>query len=260
MMRAVISLIFVFSAVLSRSQIRLNKLVLAPKEKFVIEKSDILVVDTLVMRDSSSIILNISKKDNFIHAKEVVVGTNCSIIGRGLNGRTGSAGEKGITARAPCRRGLPGANAADGVVGQNATNLSFYSNNLTILGSMIINLSGGDGGDGGKGGDGGDGGSGTRFCIAGDGGRGGNGASGATGGNGGNLNLVCQNCGNLRVILGRKLIVKTFGGVGGIGGPGGAGGQAGLGPEGDGKSGLKGFPGANAPQGKEGAVNLSRVY
>jgi hypothetical protein len=259
-MRTVVSVIFIFSALLSRSQIRLNKLVLAPNEKFVIEKSDILVVDTLVMGDSSSIILNLSKKDNFIHAKEVVVGKNCSIIGRGLNGRPGNTGEKGITARAPCRRGLPGANAAGGVVGQNATNLSFYSNNLTIHGSMIINLNGGDGGDGGKGGEGGDGGSGTRFCTAGDGGKGGNGANGAIGGNGGNLSLVCQNCGNLRVLLGRKLIVKNLGGVGGTGGSGGAGGQPGLGPEGDGKNGLKGFGGANAQQGKEGTINLSRVY
>jgi len=259
-MRILISVIFIFYVSLSGAQIRLNKLILAPNEKFVIEKSDILVVDTLVMRDSSSIILNLSKKDNFIHAKEVVVGTNCSIIGRGLNGRPGTAGEKGITARAPCRRGLPGANAADGALGQNATNLSFYSNNLTIEGSMIINLSGGDGGDGGKGGEGGDGGSGTRFCTAGDGGKGGNGANGAIGGNGGNLNLVCKNCGNLRVLLGQKLIIKNFGGAGGVGGHGGVGGQPGLGPEGDGKAGLRGFSGANAQQGKVGAVNLSRTY
>lgn len=35
---------------------------------------------------------------------------------------------------------------------------------------------------------------------------------------GGNLNLVFQNCGKLRVLLGRKLIVEIFGGIGGIGG------------------------------------------
>src|SRR5690348_6612143 len=106
------------------SQIRVTKLVLEPKEKFVIEKSDILVVDTLVMLDSSSIILNISKKDNFIHAKQVIVGRNCSIIGHGLNGESGLAGERGVTSRAPCRRGLPGANAKEGGLGQDATNLS----------------------------------------------------------------------------------------------------------------------------------------
>lgn len=259
-MRALFCLNFIFYTVFCDAQIRLDKLVLARHEKFVIEKSDILVVDTLLMSDSSSIILNLSKKDNFIHAKEVVVGANCSIIGRGADGRSGSTGIKGITAQAPCRRGLPGAAAGDGALGQDAINLSFYTTNLKIDGSLIINLNGGNGGDGGQGGEGGDGGSGTKFCVAGDGGKGGNGANGASGGNGGNLNLVCQNCGNLRLLFGQKLIIKNFGGVGGVGGRGGFGGPAGLGTEGDGKKGPRGSNGANAQQGKDGIINLTRNY
>lgn len=100
---------------------------MARNEKIVLEKSDILVADALVVYDLSSVILNLSKKDNFIHAneKEVVVGTNCSIIGRGLKGLDGSPGEKGITARI-IAEDLPGANAVDGVTGQNATSISFY--------------------------------------------------------------------------------------------------------------------------------------
>lgn len=259
-MRALICLNFIFSVVLCYPQIRLGKLVLADNEKFVIENSDILVVDTLIMHDSSSIILNLSKNDNFIHAKEVVVGANCFIIGRGVDGRQGTRGEKPVTPQAPCRRGLPGTNARNGALGQDAINLSLYANNLTIEGSLIINLNGGDGGDGGQGGEGGDGGSGTKFCVAGDGGKGGNGANGASGGKGGNLNLVCQNCGNLRLLLGQKLIIKNFGGMGGIGGSGGMGGPAGLGPDGDGKRGIKGLNGANASRGKNGITNLSKNY
>jgi hypothetical protein len=259
-MRALIFFFFVSSFTLGYSQIRLTKLVIEHNEKFVIEKSDILVVDTLVMRDSSSIILNLSKKENFIHAKEVVIGSGCLIIGHGINGKPGISGEAGITARAPCRRGLPGSNATEGILGQDGVNLSLYFNNLKINGSVIINLNGGDGGDGGNGGIGGDGGSGARVCVAGDGGKGGNGANGGNGGHGGNLSFNCKNCEDLHLIMGQKLIVKNFGGLGGQGGEGGMGGRAGLGPSGDGKNGLKGFKGAHADHGKDGSVNLSRNY
>lgn len=222
------------------------------------EKSDIIVVDTLIMKDSSSIILNMGKTNNFIHAKEVWVGKNCSIIGQGANGNAGNAGANGLISRSPCRSGAPGSNAAIGLQGQKATNLSLYFNDLIINGSIIVNLNGGDGGDGGKGGRGGDGGSGTRVCGAGDGGKGGNGANGGVGGDGGNVTINCKNCDDLHLIMGSKLIVKNFGGFGGIGGDGGTGGQAGLGPAGDGKNGQRGIDGDSAAQGKTGAVNLSR--
>lgn len=260
MNRALIFLLLFFLVSSTYSQIRVGKLILKPKEKFVIENSDILVADTLVMLDSSTIVLNLSKKDNFIHAKEVIVGTNCTIIGHGLNGDPGTPGERGITARAPCRRGLSGANASDGTIGRDGVNLSLYFSNLKINGSMIINLNGGDGGDGAEGGVGGDGGPGTRVCVAGDGGKGGNGSNGGSGGSGGDLSINCKNCDDLHLIMGHKLIVKNFGGLAGVGGDGGLGGHAGLGPAGDGKNGLKGFNGANAQRGKGGAVNLSRSY
>lgn len=258
MLRALATFVFVFIILSGYSQLRVTKLVLDPGEKFDIEKSDILVVDTLVMLDSSSILLNLSKRDNFIHAKEVVIGANCSIIGHGANGKSGSAGLNGNTSRTPCRSGFPGSNATAGIGGQNAVNLSLYFDNLKITGSLIINLNGGDGGDGGKGGLGGDGGSGTRVCAAGDGGRGGNGADGGAGGKGGNVNINCKNCDDLHLIMGHKLIVKNFGGLGGIGGDGGFGGRAGLGPIGDGKNGTRGTNGAHAALGKDGVANLSR--
>lgn len=260
MIRVLFVLLFLVAATCTYAQIRVTKLILEPKEKFVIEKSDILVVDTLVMLDSSSIVLNLSKKDNFIHAKEVIVGAGCAIIGHGLNGSRGIPGDRGITARAPCRRGLPGGNATEGGMGQDGINLSLYFSSLKVNGSITINLNGGDGGDGGNGGVGGDGGSGTRVCVAGDGGRGGNGANGANGGKGGALNINCKSCEDLHLITGHKLIVKNFGGLAGVGGDGGQGGHAGLGPAGDGKNGQKGFNGANAQLGKDGTVNLNGNY
>src|SRR5258708_5051623 len=213
MLRALITFVLAFSLCAGYSQLRVTKLVLDPGEKFDIEKSDILVVDTLVMQDSSSILLNLSKKDNFIHAKEVLIGSNCSIIGHGANGKAGSPGQIGTTLRAPCRSGQPGTNASAGIAGQNAVNLSLYFDNLKISGSLIINLNGGDGGDGGKGGNGGDGGSGARVCVAGDGGRGGNGANGGGGGKGGKVTHNSKNCEDLHLRMWNKLIIKNLCGV-----------------------------------------------
>src|SRR6478735_7318946 len=106
------------------AQIRLNKLVLEAKEKYQILGSDIIVVDTLVMNDSSSIVLNSLKVDNFIHAKIASFGYGCAIYGYGKNGISGRQGESGATQSAPCRNGAPGKNASAGERGKDAVNLS----------------------------------------------------------------------------------------------------------------------------------------
>jgi hypothetical protein len=250
------SLLILFVSI-SSAQIRLNKLVIEAKEKYQILGTDIIVVDTLVMHDSSSIILNSLKQDNFIHAKIASFGHGCAIYGHGVNGAFGKHGEKGVTQSAPCRNGAPGKNASSGERGKDAINLSIYLTVMRIDGSLIVNLNGGDGGKGGSGGRGGDGGSGTRVCPAGDGGSGGNGADGGDGGNAGALSISCKQCPNLHLIIGEKLIVKNYGGFGGVGGDGGAGGQAGLGPLRDGKNGLRGAEGKHASQGKAGLLTLN---
>src|ERR1041385_2301806 len=114
MIRALIIVVTLFTACDSYAQIRLTKLVLEPKEKFIMEKSDIIVVDTLIMKDSSTIFLNMSKANNFIHAKQAWVGKNCTIMGHGANGEAGSPGADGLVGRSPCRSGAPGANASIG--------------------------------------------------------------------------------------------------------------------------------------------------
>jgi hypothetical protein len=241
----------------SWSQIRLSKLVIESKEKYQILGTDIIVVDTLVMNDSSSIILNPLKQDNFIHAKIASFGKGCMIFGHGINGSAGNPGENGFTQSSPCRNGSPGKNASSGERGRDATNLSLYITNMKINGSIIVNLNGGEGGKGGSGGRGGNGGSGTRVCPAGDGGSGGNGGGGGDGGNGGAFSISCKQCPNLHMILGEKLIVKNYGGFGSVGGDGGLGGQAGLGPVKDGKNGQRGTEGQRATDGKSGLITLN---
>jgi len=220
--------------------------------------SDILVLDTLIMRDSASILLNSAKKDNFIHVKVMVVGKGCVIIGRGKNGISGQSGVAGLTQSSPCRDGIPGKEGHPGEPGRDAINLSLYLLNLRINGSLEINLNGGDGGDGGLGGRGGDGGSGTRVCAAGNGGRGGDGSAGGDGGSGGTVSISCKQCPDLHLLMNDRLVIKNYGGFGGIGGNGGFGGQAGLGPVKDGNDGQRGKDGSRAAQGKTGSVNLSR--
>jgi hypothetical protein len=252
-----LALLILLSVSTAWGQIRLDKLVLSPKEKYQIVNSDIIVVDTLVMDDSSSIVLNSLKKDNFIHSKISSIGKGCSIIGRGKNGASGKNGDQGTTQSSPCRNGASGKNASAGERGGDGVNFSLYITTLNLNGSLTIDLNGGDGGYGGKGGRGGGGGSGSRVCPAGDGGNGGNGAAGGDGGNGGGLSINCNQCPDLHLIMGEKLIVTNYGGFGGIGGEGGFGGQAGLGPARDGKNGQKGIEGTFASQGKTGVVILN---
>lgn len=247
---------------ISCAQVRLGRLELKPKEVYTIETSDILVLDTLIMRDSSSIVISgkLEKKDIFIHSKKIVVGKGCKIIGHGENGKPGKDGIKGLNGEGPCRDGQFGKDGTGGAHGDYGRSLSIYCTTLDIKGNLIVDLNGGDGGDGGKGGEGGGGSPGTRVCIGGNGGTGGNGSSGGNGGDAGSLLLACKECINPRGLLNQTLLVKTYGGHAGIGGVGGPGGPAGLNPAGntsqDGKIGVRGKTGADGAGGKNGAINF----
>ncbi|MBS1952039.1 MAG: hypothetical protein OJF59_001020 [Cytophagales bacterium] len=256
MCRLLLVTLFILLSWVSEAQIRLQKLELQPKEKFAITKTDILVVDTLIMKDSSALLLNTEKSENFIHVKKLIVGKGCTVEGRAKNGKKGIPGERGITQMAPCRNGLAGKNGLPAEPGQNAVSLLMYINDLRIFGSLTIDINGGDGGQGGRGGPGGDGGSGTRICPAGNGGNGGDGGNGGKGGAGGMFSITCKSCSDIHLIMGRQLIVKNYGGLGGEGGEGGLGGQAGLGPKVDGKNGKRGSEGQSATDGKTGIINV----
>lgn len=255
--------VLLFAPLAAFAQIRIDKLVVPAKQTYKITATDIIVVDTLIMNDSSTIELNTTKKDNFIHAKAFVARKGARITGFGQAGQRGKDGQKGTTMDGPCIDGTPGHNGTGGSHGDSGTNLFLYFNQLTITGSLTIDIRGSDGGDGGDGGQGGGGSLGTRVCVGGTGGNGGNGGTGGNGGNGGSLTISCKDCNDdLRALLGHQLLVKNYAGFGGVGGEGGSGGLAGLGAQGmtskDGKIGPKGKRGADGQTGKEGAINFER--
>lgn len=250
------TLLFLVSYFVS-GQIRLEKLELLKKQVYTIEESDILVVDTLIMRDSSKIVLNYLKQENIITAKVLVVGAGCSIIGSGVNGPHGKIGVAGYSITAPCQIGEDARNGYNGLPGVNGLNLSLYLGKVIFDGSVTINLNGGDGGSGGTGGKGGIGGSSTKFCSSADGGKGGNGGNGANGGKGGNLTLKCVECPELYLIQDDHLFIRVYGGFAGNAGDGGKGGFRGNG-KGNSKNGLNGRPGLKGQEGKRGTVVYSR--
>jgi len=260
MIRPLLPVLLLFSLHMpALGQIRHSRLVIESHQVYDFgDVADILVADTLIMRDSSSIKLNYVKDDNYIHCKRLIVGKGCKIIGFGENGRKPKDGGNGYSIEGPCHNGTNGRNGARGGDGINGNNLFLYVDEIVFTGNISIDLSGGNAADGGKGGDGGGGSSGTRLCAGGNGGNGGNGAPGGNGGNSGNLTLRCKLCKDLRSELGQRLLVRVFGGLGGLGGEGGSPGLPGVlasgGSQQDGKNGSSGKNGVDGVRGKDGAI------
>jgi hypothetical protein len=247
-------------AACAEGQIRLAKLVLEPKQVYELKGTDILVVDTLVMKDSSKIILNKLKADNFIHAKAAVFYRGSMIDGKGVHGIRGRNGRTGISPSSPCTDGGLGTMGSEGTNGGAGTNLFLYFSDIILKGTLTIDVSGGDAGDGGNGGAGGGGGPGTRPCAGGNGGDGAAGAKGGNGGQAGNVTFNSKRIPELRSMLGDPLVIRNYAGNHGLAGEGGAAGFAGLSPVGnnkmDGKPGRKGPKGKDGVAGKTGAINF----
>ncbi|MBX2899129.1 MAG: hypothetical protein KF775_05750 [Cyclobacteriaceae bacterium] len=258
MLRLLCGIFFSVWSLSALAQIRMDKLVVQPGKKFLIEGSDILVVDTLILADSAQLILNRAKPENFIHAKVARIGKGCLILGSGQHGANGANGVNGADQPTPCRQAYEGTDGEYGADGENGTTLFIYSDDIQISGSLTINLNGGNGGIGGNGGNGGGGGPGTRVCAGGDGGAGGNGMRGGHGGNGGNITIQCKRCPDLPIWLHTGLQIKNYGGIGGEGGKAGLGGSAGLGTVRDGRNGLRGSHGEEGNAGKSGSVTFTR--
>lgn len=256
MFRITFFLFFLTQGVISFAQIRFAKLELGKNEKYFIEGSLILVTDTLVMGDSSEIVLNPLKRDNIINSRVAIIGKGCRISGVGMSAKKGKNGIPGADQAGPCIMGKAGGHGSHGSKGLPGNNLTLHLTDLTIDGSLTINLNGGDGGDGGDGGRGGNGGPGTRVCTGGNGGDGGHGASGGEGGEGGTLSIQCKNCSSVRGLINKSIIVKNYGGYAGLGGNGGTGGLSGLGPKGDGVNGKKGLNGKDGLEGKTGPIKF----
>lgn len=254
----VIVLFFLFIFDDCVSQIRLTKLTVEPHKVYELVGTDILVVDTLILRDSARIMLNSSRKKNFIHAKKMVVGKGCIIYGKGKNGVPGIMGNSGLTSGGPCRDGTSGEPGTPGTPGKDAVSLFLYVDEIEIHGNIQIDIAGGDGGDGGKGGTGSDGNPGTKLCQGGSGGDGGNGGACGNGGQSGILTITSKYGSDLRSWMGERIIVRSYGGFAGIGGEGGLGGQRGLSTSRDGDQGRKGLAGAVGVPGKPGAIFFER--
>ena len=113
------------------AQVRVGKLLLKAEETYTLAETDILVADTLVMMDSSRIILNKLKTDNFIRAKVAIIGSYCLIDGKGIEGKPGRQGRSGLSYNAPCRDGLPGGPGSRGLDGRPGVNLFLYLERVT---------------------------------------------------------------------------------------------------------------------------------
>ena len=253
-------ILFVLFSLVASGQTRMSKLSIKSKEVYELKEFDILVVDTLIMMDSSKIILNKFKPDNFIHAKSAVFHRGSMIEGKGVLGIKGRNGRNGVSPSTPCTDGTAGLMGTEGTNGGMGTNLFLYFSDIQFKGPLIIDVSGGDAGDGGKGGEGGGGGQGTRPCKGGDGGSGGKGANGGDGGSAGAVTFNTVRIPELRSMLGDQIIIRNYGGNQGLGGDGGVGGFSGLSPVADsrmdGKRGRKGLRGKDGLPGKTGAINF----
>jgi hypothetical protein len=247
MIRTLLALLVVLPAF---GQVRLNTLVVKPKEVYELKGTDILVVDTLILMDSATLVLNKRVAENFIHAKKLVLYPGSHIDGKGVHGINGRTGRPGASSSAPCSDGSIGLKGTEGTPGGNATSLFMSFQDIVIHGTFRIDISGGDGGDGGKGGIGGGGGTGTRICSGGNGGSGAPGSDGGNGGIAGKLTFQAKRIPELRSMLGDRILIRNYGGNPGRGGDGGGGGYAGLNAAG--KSSLDGKPGRKGPRGKEG--------
>lgn len=252
-------LLFLLFPLMLPGQVRLSKLTVSMKKSYEITSSYLLDVDTLVMEDSSRIILNHNKRENFIRIKVVIIGNYCTIVGHGMNGTMGKNGAFGRTYSGPCRDGSTGKDGTDGQDGQPGVNLFLYLDKIIVNGILVLDLAGGNGGDGGNGGEGGGGSPGTLHCDGGDGGRGGNAGSGGDGGQGGSLNFGGLDMESMRLMLGTQIIVNTLGGDFGYGGLPGNGGSAGLGPaKKDGRAGKNGSNGERGKPGVNGGIQFEQ--
>lgn len=250
MIRLPLLFLWILGSISATAQIRMAKLVLKPKQVYELIGTDILVVDSLIMYDSSRLVLNKLKPVNFIHAKVGVFYRGAVIDGKGVLGIRGRTGRTGSSAGRPCSDGTPGLLGSEGTNGGQGTNVAIYLSDIVLKGMVIIDVSGGDGGDGGRGGTGGDGSLGTRVCKGGNGAIGGPGANGGSGGTGGSVTFIAPRIPELRLMLGDKIMVRIYGGNLGLGGEGGLGGSSGLSPLNDTK--LEGKPGRKGPKGLAG--------
>ncbi|AYB32058.1 hypothetical protein [Chryseolinea soli] len=249
-----ITLLFV--PTLSNAQIRIPSLEIPRNTSYEIP-GDTLLVDHLIMHDSSKLILNKTCNASFIKAKKITAGVSCSIVGNGNNGTNGKNGKDSDHPYGPCKSGVTGEQGKSGTNGTSGKNLTLEVDYLELNHLILINLNGGNGGYGGNGGNGSSGNKGTAHCLS-NGGDGGNGGNGGDGGSGGSLALSCTNCG-YNFSLSEKVKLVNHGGYRGFEGEGGMGGIKGNGSsEKVSRHGNKGKNGLAGKNGKDGNFTYAK--
>lgn len=202
-----------------------------------------------------------------VDAKQVSVGNNVSIDGRGAPGQSGQNGTLGGGMPKDCVDGASGGDGAAGARGGDGVALVFWWG-VDEFGSMNIRTDGGSGGDGGKGARGQDGGR-TNRCNGPKGGAGGAGGAGGSGGNGGAIALNYFAASGKTPAWEQRLAISAGGGAAGSGAAGGGGGAGAKGafqktpmsdrwfP--DGPVGAAGAAGGAGAAGSVGAVAIQAV-
>jgi hypothetical protein len=222
-----------------------------PKKGFYILKEDSLIIDELVMNDSSNIVLFRSSSASYIKVNKLIIGNQCWIIGTGRSGTYGIAGKDADQAYGPCTHGKvgkPGTNGTDGEPGKNLTlEIDYFES--TQAAPLLVRLNGGNGGDGGKGGNGGNANKSTTHCSC-NGGNGSNGGNGGNGAAGGSLTFQCLKC-PANILSSGTIKINLLGGYPGYGGEGGHAGSAGSGDQ-TSKPGIPGKLGTKGKKGQEG--------
>ncbi len=107
--------------------------------------SEQLLLDSLVMQDSSVLLLDNRYSTNIIRVNFLSIGKYCMLIGSGKDGENGTDGKNGFDRS-------PGLDGKKGEIGFSAVNLVLSFSKLSLRDNFIINLSGGNGGVGGVGG------------------------------------------------------------------------------------------------------------
>ncbi len=226
------------------------------KNKTIQIDRDSLILDELILKDSSKLVL--TKPVNYIKAHRIVVGTGSQIIGIGLSGANGKNGKPAPTPTGLCKPGVNGESGNSGSEGEPGKDLTIEVAQLDISSVLNIDLYGGNGGDGGKGGKGSHGSNTTVHCV-GNGGNGGSGGNGGNGGKGGTFSLFVKSPAKSEIVA--KVNLTNRGGYRGLGGDGGQGGQRGIGAsESKSKVGLLGKAGVDGQYGREGRMLFYSIF
>lgn len=194
-------------------------------------------VNEFIMEDNSLLVVPQDVPLWKCTALKASIGKNCTIKAYGHDGSNGDKGVKGRSNGDDCGNGGPGLVGGNGGNGTDACDIIFQMG-LKHIGSVTIDMRGGNGGNGAPGGNGGNGGPGdcSKTCNGGTGGPGGQGGRGGNPGDGGHFRLEYWRVSDNEVadtssagLYGIRVLVDA--GINGRGGLSGKGGKGGPGKD-----------------------------